>query len=49
MGWLVAQCDTPPLVVPFVHSGMEKVTPKGAKLPRAGEGGEEGWQDSVHC
>lgn len=37
VGWLVAQCETPPLVVPFVHSGMERVIPKGAKLPQLGE------------
>lgn len=36
MGWLVASCETPPLVLPFVHSGMERVCPKGAKLPRTG-------------
>eukprot|EP00887_Chlorella_sp_A99_P008113 scaffold12.g8113.t1 len=34
IGWLVASCERPPLVVPFVHSGMEHVVPKGAKLPR---------------
>ncbi|GAB4819514.1 hypothetical protein N2152v2_006560 [Parachlorella kessleri] len=37
VGWLVAQCEQPPLVVPFVHSGMEKILPKGAKLPKAGQ------------
>ena len=37
MGWLVAQCEQPPLVLPFVHSGMDKVLPKGAKLPKAGQ------------
>jgi monolysocardiolipin acyltransferase len=36
VGWLVAACDTPPLVVPFVHSGMEGVVPRGAALPRPG-------------
>ena len=36
VGWLVAACPTPPLVVPFVHGGMEGVMPKGAALPRTG-------------
>ena len=26
-----------PAVVPFVHSGMEAVLPRGASLPRAGQ------------
>lgn len=37
IGWLVANCEQPPLIVPFVHSGMETIMPSGAKLPRAGE------------
>lgn len=37
VGWLVASCEQPPLVLPFVHSGMEKVIPKGAALPQLGQ------------
>ena len=36
VGWLVASCPTPPLVVPFVHSGMDAVMPRGAAVPRPG-------------
>ncbi|CAK0783341.1 hypothetical protein CVIRNUC_006540 [Coccomyxa viridis] len=36
IGRLVAACAQPPLVVPFVHSGMEQVLPKGAAVPKAG-------------
>lgn len=40
VGWLVAaaaaQGAPPPLVLPFVHSGMERVLPKGASLPKLG-------------
>lgn len=35
VGRLVASCaDARPLIVPFVHSGMEEVLPKGALLPK---------------
>jgi monolysocardiolipin acyltransferase len=36
VGWLVAACEQPPLVVPFVHTGMEGVVPRGSALPRPG-------------
>ncbi len=43
MGWLVASAAAsggpPPLVLPFVHSGMERVMPKGRALPKLGETG----------
>jgi hypothetical protein len=32
----VASCPQPPLVVPYVHSGMESVAPRGAAAPRMG-------------
>lgn len=37
VGKLVASCDQPPLVVPFVHSGMEQVMPRGKALPNVGK------------
>lgn len=37
IGWLAANCDQPPLIVPFVHSGMEKIMPKGSALPKLGQ------------
>ena len=37
IGRLVASCDQPPLVVPFVHSGMEEVMPRGKVLPAFGK------------
>ena len=41
VGWLVASSAAagaaPPLVLPFVHSGMERILPKGAALPKLGE------------
>lgn len=41
VGWLVASAAAsgapPPLVLPFVHSGMERVMPKGRALPKLGE------------
>jgi monolysocardiolipin acyltransferase len=36
VGWLVASCDRPPLVLPYAHAGMEEVLPKGALAPRIG-------------
>lgn len=44
----------PPLVVPFVHRGMENVMPRGAVLPAVGQqvgalesvGGSDGWEGS---
>lgn len=36
VGRLVASCaDARPVIVPFVHSGMEEVLPKGSLLPKA--------------
>ena len=39
VGGLAAACAPvrPPLVLPFVHSGMDKVVPRGAVLPRPGQ------------
>jgi monolysocardiolipin acyltransferase len=37
VGRLVAACSSPPLIVPFVHSGMEKVMPRGALVPKVGK------------
>ena len=37
VGKLVAACEIPPLVVPFVHSGMEDVMPRGKVLPSTGK------------
>ena len=37
VGKLVAACDRPPLVVPFVHVGMEDVMPRGKVLPSVGK------------
>ncbi|KAK9819131.1 hypothetical protein WJX74_008081 [Apatococcus lobatus] len=34
---LISSCKQPPLVVPFVHSGFDKVFPGKAKLPRPGQ------------
>ncbi|BDA47309.1 probable Tafazzin [Coccomyxa sp. Obi] len=36
VGRLVAACKQTPLVVPFVHSGMDAVIPRGSALPRPG-------------
>jgi monolysocardiolipin acyltransferase len=46
VGRLVASCaDAQPLIVPFVHTGMEEVLPKGALLPKANK---EVRQSTVH-
>lgn len=41
VGWLVASAAAsggqPPMVLPFVHSGMEDVLPKGRSLPKLGQ------------
>lgn len=37
VGRMVAAADIPPVVVPFVHSGMENVMPKGSLFPRTGQ------------
>lgn len=41
VGWLVASAAAsggqPPMVLPFVHSGMENVLPKGRTLPKLGK------------
>eukprot|EP00210_Caulerpa_lentillifera_P002718 g2598.t1 len=44
IGKLVASCDQLPLVVPFIHSGMETVMPSGSILPK-GVASERGWTD----
>jgi len=36
VGKLIANCDTMPLVVPFVHSGMQNVVPSGSLIPKTG-------------
>jgi hypothetical protein len=38
VGKLVADCQQPPIILPFVHSGMEALMPKGAKAPAVGKG-----------
>ena len=44
VGWLVASAAAsggqPPMVLPFVHGGMEDVLPKGRSLPKLGERGQ---------
>ncbi|GAB2246441.1 hypothetical protein Droror1_Dr00001934 [Drosera rotundifolia] len=37
VGRLVLDADSIPIVVPFVHTGMEEVVPIGATLPRVGK------------
>lgn len=37
VGRLVLDADSIPIVVPFVHSGMQEVVPIGATLPRVGK------------
>jgi monolysocardiolipin acyltransferase len=37
VGRLVASCEVAPLIVPFVHSGMEEVMPRGRLVPRVGK------------
>lgn len=40
VGWLVSKASAggqPPLVLPFVHSGMERVLPPRASVPRLGK------------
>lgn len=37
VGRLVAACGVAPVIVPFVHSGMEKVLPRGSMLPKMGK------------
>jgi monolysocardiolipin acyltransferase len=48
VGRLVAACaEAQPVIVPFVHSGMEEVLPKGSLLPKANKevrGGGSGGQ-----
>lgn len=34
---LVLDADNIPMVVPFVHTGMQDIMPIGAKLPRIGQ------------
>lgn len=50
VGWLVASAAAsggqPPMVLPFVHSGMEDVLPKGRSLPKLGERGP-GARDAI--
>lgn len=47
VGRLVACSEVPPVVLPFVHAGMETVMPRGSVLPAVGKkvrpaGGREG-------
>ncbi|KAL8540915.1 hypothetical protein ACS0TY_002245 [Phlomoides rotata] len=37
IGRLVLDADSVPIVVPFVHTGMQEVMPVGAKFPRVGK------------
>lgn len=37
VGRLVAACESPPVVLPIVHSGMERVMPRGATFPVPGQ------------
>ncbi|XP_062084824.1 uncharacterized protein LOC133790978 [Humulus lupulus] len=37
VGRLIVDADNVPLVVPFVHSGMQEIMPVGANLPRIGK------------
>ncbi|KAF9681560.1 hypothetical protein SADUNF_Sadunf05G0014300 [Salix dunnii] len=37
VGRLVLDADTVPLVIPFVHTGMQEIMPIGATLPRIGK------------
>lgn len=37
VGRLVMDADTIPMVVPFVHTGMQEIMPIGAKIPRIGK------------
>jgi len=37
IGRLVVSCPEPPIVLPFVHSGMDKVMPRGSVLPRTNQ------------
>lgn len=37
VGRLVASCPQLPLVVPFVHSGMETIMPRGSVVPAVGQ------------
>ncbi|KAG5244788.1 tafazzin [Salix suchowensis] len=37
VGRLILDADTVPLVIPFVHTGMQEIMPLGATLPRIGK------------
>lgn len=37
MNRLVLDADTMPMVIPFVHTGMQEIMPVGAKIPRIGK------------
>lgn len=37
LGRLVLDADNIPMVVPFVHSGMQDIMPIGASIPRIGK------------
>ncbi len=37
VGRLVAACAVTPLVVPFVHAGMEEIMPRGKLVPAVGK------------
>uniref|UniRef100_M1CAT4 Tafazzin family protein n=1 Tax=Solanum tuberosum TaxID=4113 RepID=M1CAT4_SOLTU len=34
---LILDADNLPIVIPFVHTGMQDIMPVGAKLPRIGK------------
>ncbi|EEF49883.1 taz protein, putative [Ricinus communis] len=37
VGRLILDADTVPMVIPFVHTGMQEIMPIGAKFPRIGK------------
>ena len=37
MGRLVAACEAAPVVLPIVHTGMERVMPRGSSFPVPGQ------------
>lgn len=34
---MILDADNVPIVLPFVHTGMQEIMPVGAKLPRIGK------------
>lgn len=37
VGWLVCSSTAVPLILPYVHSGMQDIVPRGAMVPRPGK------------